>query len=49
MVLPVRELVELFHSYGIPVVVDGAHAMGNIKVDLQAMGDPEYAFWNVHK
>ena len=39
--LPVKQLVELFHSYGIPVVVDGAHALGNVQVDLQAMGDPE--------
>ena len=47
--LPVRALVELFHSYGIPVVIDGAHALGNVAIDLQQMGDPDYAFWNVHK
>ena len=47
--LPVKALVELFHSYGVPVVVDGAHALGNVQVDLQQMGDPDYALWNLHK
>ena len=49
VLLPVKELVELLHSYNIPVVVDGAHALGNVPVDLVAMGDPEYALWNLHK
>ena len=38
VILPVRELVELFHQYGIPVVVDGAHALGNIDINLGDMG-----------
>ena len=49
VVLPVRELVELLHSFGIPVVVDGAHALGNIPINLQNLGDPEYYFANAHK
>lgn len=48
-ILPVKELVELFHQYQIPVIVDGAHALGNIKIDLQNMGNPEYYFTNIHK
>jgi len=48
-ILPVKELVELFHSYNIPVIVDGAHALGNIKIDIQNMGNPEYYFTNIHK
>lgn len=47
--LPVAELVALFRAHGIPVVVDGAHALGNIDVNVAAMGDPDYAFWNLHK
>lgn len=35
--------------YGIPVVIDGAHALGNIDVDVSALGDPEYYFANLHK
>jgi selenocysteine lyase/cysteine desulfurase len=49
VLLPVKELVELFHRYNVPVVVDGAHALGNINVDLAEMGDPDYALWNLHK
>jgi hypothetical protein len=26
---------------GIPVVIDAAHAIGNIQIDLHALGDPE--------
>ena len=32
VILPVKQLVEAFHAYFIPVVIDGAHAMGNIPV-----------------
>jgi len=49
IVLPVKELVELFHAYDIPVVVDGAHALGNIDIDLGNMGDPDFYFANAHK
>jgi len=35
--LPVKALVDLFHSYNIPVVVDGAHALGNIPFDVQVV------------
>ena len=48
VVLPVAELVALLHERGIPVFVDGAHALGNVPVDLQAMGDPDWATWNLH-
>ena len=47
--LPVKALVELFHSYGVPVIVDGAHSLGNVAVDLQQWGNPDFAFWNAHK
>ena len=49
VVLPVKELVELFHDFKIPVAVDGAHALGNIPIDLSAMGDPDYYLANAHK
>lgn len=49
VVLPVRELVDLFHAAGIPVIVDGAHCLGNIPIDVMALGNPEYYFANVHK
>jgi hypothetical protein len=40
--LPVAELVALLHARGIPVVIDAAHAIGNIAIDIAALGDPEY-------
>jgi isopenicillin-N epimerase len=48
-VLPVRELVDLLHAHKIPVIVDGAHALGNIPVNIPALGDPEVWFGNAHK
>ena len=47
--LPVAELVALLHGAGIPVVIDAAHAIGNIPMNVQALGDPEYLMTNLHK
>ena len=41
VVLPVADLTTLFHSYGIPVIVDGAHALGNIAINVPSLGNPE--------
>jgi len=49
LVLPVAELVQLLHSYGIYVIVDGAHVPGNIPLDLSTLGDPDVWFGNLHK
>ena len=38
MVLPIKRLVALCHSFGVPVFVDGAHAVGNVEVDVQNIG-----------
>ncbi|KAH3760134.1 PLP-dependent transferase [Pelomyxa schiedti] len=48
LVLPVYDLVDLLHSQGVPVMVDGAHALGQVPVDLTRLG-PEYYFTNAHK
>jgi isopenicillin-N epimerase len=47
-VFPVRELVAAGHAAGLPVLVDAAHAPGQIDVDLEAIGAD---FWvgNLHK
>lgn len=49
VVLPVADLTTLFHSYGIPVIVDGAHALGNIAINVPSLGNPEYYLTNFHK
>ena len=49
VILPVKELISLFHRYEIPVIVDGAHALGNIPIDIGDMSDVDYYFTNTHK
>ena len=49
VILPVKQLVELFHRYNIPVIVDGAHALGNIEINVADMSDVDYYFTNTHK
>ncbi|CAF1587321.1 unnamed protein product [Didymodactylos carnosus] len=49
VILPVNELVKLFHEYKIPVIVDGAHCIGNINVNIEKMSNVDYYFTNTHK
>jgi hercynylcysteine S-oxide lyase len=49
VILPVKELVELFHRYQIPVIIDGAHALGNIPINIADMSQVDYYFTNTHK
>jgi len=41
---PVREMVEMAHRQGIPVVVDGAQAVPHLNVDVQALDCDFFAF-----
>jgi cysteine desulfurase/selenocysteine lyase len=41
---PVEEIVRLAHQRGIPVLVDGAQAVGHLAVDVQALECDFYAF-----
>jgi cysteine desulfurase / selenocysteine lyase len=43
-ILPVREIVELAHDRGIPVIVDGAQSAAHLPVDVQAIGCDFFAF-----
>jgi cysteine desulfurase/selenocysteine lyase len=40
---PVREITELAHAHGIPVLVDGAQAVPRVPVDVAALGCDFYA------
>ena len=46
--LPVRELMALAREHGVDVLLDSAHALGQVEVDVQAMG-VDFAGFNLHK
>ena len=41
---PARELVEIAHAAGVPVLLDGCQAIVHVKVDVQALDVDFYAF-----
>ena len=41
---PVRQMIEMAHHHGIPVLVDGAQAAPHLKVDVQELDCDFYAF-----
>lgn len=41
---PVSEIINLAHSHGIPVAVDGAQSVPHIRVNVQELGADFYAF-----
>ncbi|KAF9972143.1 hypothetical protein BGZ75_001590, partial [Mortierella antarctica] len=45
---PVKELVDMLQSHGILVFVDGAHAIGQVHVDLAVL-QPDFFITNCHK
>ena len=47
LVLPIREMVAACHARAVPVLVDGAHAPGQVPLDLAAIGAEFYAA-NLH-
>jgi isopenicillin-N epimerase len=48
VVFPIREMAEICHAQGVPVAVDGAHAPGQIALDVPALGVDWYVA-NLHK
>ena len=41
---PVREIVEIAHSHGVPVLIDGAQASPHLRIDVQDLDCDFYAF-----
>jgi len=48
LVLPVQAIAALAKAHGIDIILDGAHALGQIEFDLQALGI-SFAGYNLHK
>ncbi|OPX89287.1 MAG: Cysteine desulfurase [Pelotomaculum sp. PtaB.Bin013] len=42
--LPIQEIAQLAHQHGIPVLIDGAQAVGAIPVDISELGVDFYSF-----
>ena len=48
MILPIKELIQLCHQHGVLVLIDGAHALGQISLDMKAY-DADFYVGNGHK
>jgi len=48
IMLPIKELVQICHDYGAAVLVDGAHALGSISIDIEDL-KPDFYLSNAHK
>jgi len=48
VIMPVEEMVKLCHSKGVPVLIDGAHALGTLPLNLAAL-KADYYVANAHK
>jgi selenocysteine lyase/cysteine desulfurase len=49
IVMPIAQIVAILKAEGIPQIIDGAHALGALDVDLEALGSPDFWFGNAHK
>ncbi len=45
---PVKEIIDMAHSHGVPVLIDGAQAVGHMKIDVQAL-DADFYVFSSHK
>ncbi|RYZ84501.1 MAG: cysteine desulfurase, partial [Moraxellaceae bacterium] len=47
-VTPIKEMIELAHAAGVPVMVDGAQSVSHMKIDVQAL-DADFFVFSGHK
>lgn len=41
---PVKEIIDIAHAHGVPVLIDGAQSVAHLAVDVQALGCDFYCF-----
>ncbi|XP_072178811.1 uncharacterized protein [Diadema setosum] len=47
-IMPVKQIVKLCHEKGVPVLIDGAHALGTLPLDMRDL-NADYYTANAHK
>ncbi|KAH3729468.1 hypothetical protein DPMN_055439 [Dreissena polymorpha] len=47
-ILPLKQIIDICHARNIPVLVDGAHALGSLPLDITSLG-ADYYVTNAHK
>lgn len=47
-VMPIKEMIQVCHAKNVPVLIDGAHAMGALALNLSEL-DADYYVSNAHK
>lgn len=48
IVLPITELISVCNKYGVPTLIDGAHSLGSMPLNMKTM-KPTYFLANAHK
>ncbi|GAB4014894.1 aminotransferase class V-fold PLP-dependent enzyme [Spirosoma koreense] len=48
-ILPIRPIVEMAHRHGVEVIVDGAHAFGQLQFTMADLGGCDYYASSLHK
>lgn len=41
---PIKEIIDIAHAHGVPVLIDGAQAVSHLPVDVQSLGCDFYCF-----
>ncbi|XP_030849945.1 L-cysteine desulfhydrase isoform X1 [Strongylocentrotus purpuratus] len=47
-IMPVKEIIDICHDRGVPVLIDGAHALGALPLSMKDL-NPDYYTANAHK
>jgi cysteine desulfurase/selenocysteine lyase len=47
-VTPIKEIIDIAHSFGVPVIVDGAQSISHMRVNVQAL-DADFFVFSGHK
>lgn len=48
LILPLSQIIDVCHAKDVQVCVDGAHAIGQVEIDLKGL-EPDYYVSNLHK